>query len=83
MSQPGPRAALLDFLRTVIKPGSTLDGMADETNLVQAGLLDSFALIQVIYYLEQNHQLDLHALRIDPADLVSVRGMLAAIARAA
>lgn len=82
MTLSEPRAALLEFLKTVIRPGCTLEGIADETNLVQAGLIDSFALIQVIFHLEQNHQMDLHALGIDPADLVSVSGMLTAISRA-
>ncbi len=51
----------------------------DDMNLVQAGVLDSFALIQIIFYLEQNYGLNLQKLGIDPADLVSIGGMMSAI----
>ncbi|HLF30270.1 MAG TPA: hypothetical protein VI566_04495 [Xanthomonadales bacterium] len=76
------RAALLEFLNSVAKPGHTIEAFDDEANLVRADAIDSFALIQIIFYLEQKHGLDLRALGIDPADLVSIGGMLAAIQRA-
>lgn len=76
------RSALVDFLRTVATPGCNLDGVDDQVNLIDAGMIDSFALIQVIFYLEQNHGCDLHALGIDPADLSSIKGIMNAIQRA-
>jgi acyl carrier protein len=76
------RRALVEFLNSVAKPGSRVDDVDDDTNLIRAGIVDSFALIQIIFYLEQNYDLDLPALGIDPADLGTIGGMLAAIASA-
>jgi acyl carrier protein len=82
MDAEAQRRALIDFLNSVARPGSSVEGLDDDTNLVRAGVIDSFALIQIIFYLEQNYDLNLPALGIDPADLGSIGGMLAAIARA-
>ena len=82
MDQQEARSGLVDFLRTVATPGCNLEEVDDGINLIDAGMIDSFALIQVIYYLEQNHGCDLNALGIDPADLGSIKGILAAIQRA-
>ena len=82
MEPSSRRRALVEFLNSVAKPGSRVDDVDDDTNLVQAGIVDSFALIQIIFYLEQNYALNLPALGIDPADLATIGGMLAAIARA-
>jgi len=76
------REKLLTFLNSVAKPGcSACENDADNTNLVQSGVVDSFAIIQIIFYLEQTYDLNLPALGIDPADLVSIDGMLSAIER--
>lgn len=82
MDQQEVRSGLVEFLRTVATPGCNLDDVDDSINLIDAGMIDSFALIQVIFYLEQNHGCDLHALGIDPADLSSIKGILSAIQRA-
>jgi acyl carrier protein len=82
MEPRSQRLALVEFLSSVAKPGSRVDRVDDDTNLIQAGIVDSFALIQIIYYLEQNYALNLPALGVDPADLATIGGMLAAIARA-
>jgi acyl carrier protein len=82
MEPSSHRRALVEFLNSVAKTGSRVDDVDDDTNLIQAGLVDSFALIQIIFYLEQNYALNLPALGIDPADLATIGGMLAAIARA-
>ena len=75
------RQKLVGFLNTVATPGYQLDGVDDDTNLIDAGIIDSFALIQIIFFLEQEYDLDLSVLRIDPGDLGTVNGILAAIAR--
>ena len=82
MEQSQARARLIEFIRSVATPGCSLDGVEDSVNLIDAGIIDSFALIQVIQYLEQDHGCDLHALGIDPADLGSISGILNAIQRA-
>jgi hypothetical protein len=76
------REKLLVFLDTVAKPGScTGDINGDDTNLVHEDIVDSFAIIHNIYYLEQDYGINLLALGIDPADLVTIGGMLSAIER--
>lgn len=82
MDERQQRVDLVDFLSSVAKPGCRVDAVADDTNLIRDGFIDSFAVIQIISYLEQRHDVNLHALGIDPADLGSVGGMLMAIARA-
>ena len=73
---------LVGFLNTVARPGCQADRVAADTNLIDAGIIDSLALVQIIVYLEQNHDLNLQALGIDPGDLATIDGILAAIARA-
>ena len=76
------REKLITFLNSVARPGSGVGSVDDDkTNLVQSGVVDSFAIIQIIFYLEQTYDLNLPALGIDPADLMSIDGMLSAIER--
>lgn len=82
MTSPEARQHLIEFLNSIAKPGTRVDSEADDTNLIQQGLIDSFAVIQIISYLEQEHAVDLHALGVDPTSLSSIAGILAAISRA-
>jgi acyl carrier protein len=75
------REEVVGFLNTVARPGCQVDGMDDDTNLIDAGIIDSFAVAQIILYLEQNHDLQFQSLMIDPGDLGSINGILAAIAQ--
>jgi len=80
MDRQEHRQKLLAFLDSVAKPGCSAGEIDDDDmNLVQAGVLDSFALIQIIFYLEQNYGVNLQKLGIDPADLVSIGGMMSAL----
>lgn len=76
------REKLVTFLNNVATPGSDVGAIDDDKkNLVRSGVVDSFAVIQIIFYLEQTYNIDLPALGIDPIDLVSIEGMLSAIER--
>ena len=77
------REQIVEFLNTVARPGCRVDGLMDDTNLFDAGIVDSFALIQIISYLEQDHGVKLHALGIDPADLGTLNGIVSAITQSA
>lgn len=74
------RAAIVEFLNSVAKPGNRIDDIDDNTNLIQAGVIDSFAVIQIISFLEQHYDLNLQAASVDPATLGSISGILTAIA---
>ncbi len=82
MDRQQQRENLIEFLNSVARPGYRADDIDDHSNLIDAGIIDSFALIQIIFHLEQNYGCNLQALGIDPADLGSINGMLTAIARA-
>jgi acyl carrier protein len=76
------RDGLVIFLNSVARPGCQVDDIEDDRNLIDADIIDSFALIQIISWLEQNYGLNLQELGIDPADLGRIDGILDAIARA-
>ena len=71
------RDQLVDFIRTIARPDSDLEAIGDEENLVEAGVVDSLAVVQMIVYLETEHRLNIAAL--DPAELVSIQGILSVI----
>ena len=73
------RAEIVEFIRTIARPESDLDSLRDDDNLVETGVVDSLAVVQVVVYLETQHQLDVGA--IDPTDLVSIQGILNIISR--
>ena len=73
------REGLIEFLASVVKAGSSVDEADDDTNLIQASVIDSFAIIQIISYLEQEYDLNLIASGVDPTELATIGGMLAAI----
>jgi len=76
------RKKMVDFLSTVAKPGFQVDRINDDVSLVDAGAVDSLAIVQIILHIEQNYALDLPSLGIDPGDLVTINGIVATIARA-
>ena len=76
------RKELIAFLDTIVRPGQRIDNVDDDTDLIDAGLIDSLALVQIITYLEENFGLKLNTGIVDPNDLGSVAGMLRAIEQA-
>jgi acyl carrier protein len=72
---------LIEFLETIQRPDFPLKGIAEDMSLVESGLIDSLALLQIITYLEQTYDIDFSEKGIDPGDLMSVNGILELIAR--
>ena len=54
-------------------------GTVDEDDLVASGVIDSLAILQIVVYLETNHQLDVTA--VDPKKLLSITGILSLLDR--
>lgn len=77
------RQALIDFLRTIQRPDHAHGAIDEESGLVESGLIDSLALLQIVSYLEQTHGVDFSECGIDPGDLRSVNSILDLIAREA
>ena len=73
------RAALLEFLSGIARPGADLSDLVDADNLVDKGVIDSLAVIQIILYLETEHGVNLGAAGIDPTEIVSIEGILGAM----
>ena len=77
------RQELVDFLRTIQRPDYSHAVIDEESGLVESGLIDSLALLQIVTYLEQTYGVDFTERGIDPEDLRSVNSILDLIAREA
>ena len=85
MSAPATRVAragaLLAFLRTIQKPGAPIDDVGEDVSLVDAGLIDSLAVLEIVGHLESTYGLDFAESGIDPGDLTTIGGILELIER--
>ena len=75
------KSDLVSFLRTIQRPDFPLQEIDGDLSLVESGLIDSLALLQIITYLEQTYGIDFREKGIDPGDLRSVNAVLEFIAR--
>ena len=73
--------ALRAFLRTIQRPGRTVESLDEHTSLVGAGLIDSLAVLEIVAYLESTYAIDFAEKGIDPGDLASIAGILDVIDR--
>jgi acyl carrier protein len=71
---------LIEFLRTIQRADFPSNEIAEETGLVDSGLINSLALLQIITYLEDTYDLDFRDRGISPGDLHSVGAILDLIA---
>lgn len=74
------RAAILGFLDGIRRPEQDLNGIGDDDGLVDAGLIDSLAVLEIVAFLESEFGLSFHDSGVDPARLTSVNGILELIA---
>ena len=72
---------LINFLRTIQRPDFPLQEVDGDLSLVESGLIDSLALLQIITYLEQTYDIDFREKGIDPGELRSVNAILEFVAR--
>lgn len=70
------REHLQQFLRSIQKPGKSLESIGDADGLVTSGLIDSLALVQIVLYLEENYGIDFAARGFDPDRLASIASIL-------
>lgn len=77
------RARLLDFLQTIRKPDRPLNGVAETDSLVEAGLIDSLALLEIVTFLEDAYGINFAATGLEPEQLTSLSGILDLIEREA
>lgn len=81
MSAAQKKQELIDFLHSIQRPDYPHDGIDETSSLVESGLIDSLALLQIVTYLEQTYRIDFAERGIDPGDLRSVQSILELIAR--
>jgi len=80
--EPGQRKSdLIQFLRAIQRPDFPLQEIDGDLSLVESGLIDSLALLQIITYLEQTYDIDFREKGIDPGELRSVNAILEFVAR--
>ena len=77
------RERVLEFLRTIQKPDRPLDMVAETDSLVESGLIDSLALLEIVAFLEEQYRIDFAAVGLEPEQLTSVSGILDLIEREA
>ncbi len=70
---------LQNFLRSIQKPGTPLGSVGIDDSLVDSGLIDSLAIVEIVAYLEETYGLDFAARGIDPETLASMGNILALI----
>jgi acyl carrier protein len=72
---------LLRFLRTIQKPGAPIETLDEATSLVESGLIDSLAVLEIVVYLEETCGIAFAERGLDPGELVSVGAILDLIDR--
>lgn len=75
------RERVLEFLRTIQKPDRPLDSVAETDSLVESGLIDSLALLEIVAFLEDQYRIDFAVVGLEPEQLTSVSGILDLIER--
>lgn len=70
------RGRLLAFLDTIRRPDHPLAELSDDDHLVDVGLIDSLALLEIVTWLEREMGVDFRASGIDPGRLSSVASLL-------
>ena len=76
MNRAAIQERLLAFLETIRRPGVSLSAIGENANLVQAGLVDSLAILQIIDFLENEFGVDFMAAGLDPVQLTTIPSIL-------
>jgi len=80
MESEAAAQALIEYLKKQVLRGYQVE-INEDSPLVSSGLIDSFALIEVLLELEKITKRRIPAARVSPADMDSVRKMLAVAER--
>ena len=74
------RTAIVDFLQTISRPDQQVSSLGDDDGLVDSGLIDSLAMLEIVAFLESEFGLSFRDSGVDPARLASVNSILDLIA---
>jgi acyl carrier protein len=81
VSREQNQARLLRFLGTISRPGRRIDDIDQGENLVQAGLIDSLALLEIVAFLETEFGVDFADTGVDAGRLTTIPSLLDLIER--
>ena len=70
------KGGLLRFLRSIQNAGRPVESLDERESLVDSGLIDSLAILQIVSYLEETYQIDFAIRGVDPEQLGSIGGIL-------
>jgi acyl carrier protein len=73
------RARIVRFLETIRRADAEVDEIDDDDGLVEAGIVDSLAMLEIIAFLETEFAIDFSDSGVDPAELESIRAILVLI----
>jgi acyl carrier protein len=79
MDTQASREKIVRFLGTIKRPDALLDGIADGDGLVDSGLIDSLAMLEIISFLESEFGIDFSETGVDPVEMESIDAILALI----
>jgi acyl carrier protein len=83
MDREQQKEHLINFVRTIQRPDYPHNQIDEHSSMIESGLIDSLALLEIIAYLEQTYAIDFRDSGIDPGELRSVSSILDLIAREA
>jgi len=75
-----PDEALVEQLRDLFREALSVDVASPETDLIEAGLLDSLALVELLFQIEQRFSVDLALEELEVDNFRSLARLSAAIA---
>lgn len=76
MTRESNRQALVAFLETIRRPDVMPDALGDSENLVDGGVIDSLAVLQIVTFLESEFGINFAATGVDPNRLYTVSSIL-------
>ena len=76
MSRDRLHKELIVFLESIQRPDAPLGDIDEDAHLVESGLIDSLAMIEIIGFLESRYGIDFDETGVDPDELGSVSHIL-------
>ena len=70
------KADLIKFLGTIQRPDYSIEEIDENQSLIESGLIDSLAVLQIVSYLEEIHNINFLEKGLDPGQLSSVGAIL-------
>ncbi len=76
MSRQQHKEDLIRFLRTIQIAGRPIEQLDESASLIDSGLIDSLAILEIVLYLERTHDIHFDERGFDPDRLRSMAKIL-------